>query len=140
MTKKKIVLCLEDTPSRVVWLEGIAKEHGAVVHSSSSVKTFLALCKLCRDFGEVEVTFVLDHDLGGYAMPVSMQDSDGLDGMDAVEQMPELLAPVLVWSTNHIEAPRMEETLRKRNFTIVARMPWSNDRTEMAEQLHAWLA
>lgn len=136
-TRPKIVLCLEDTPSRVTWLEGIAKEHGAVVHSSPLVKTFLALC---AEHGAAELTIVLDHDLGGYAMPVSFQDPDGLDGIDAVEQMPVFVAPVLVWSTNHLEAPKMVETLRKRGFTSVARIPWSSNRAEMAEQLHVWLA
>jgi CheY-like chemotaxis protein len=135
--KQKIVLCLEDTPSRVRWLEAIAKEHGAVVHFTDNVKFFL---ELCRVHSAAELTIVLDHDLGGYAMPVSLQDADGLDGIDAVQQMPVLGAPVLIWSTNHTEAPKMEETLRERGYSTIARFPWASNRDEMAAQLHEWLS
>jgi len=138
IAKQKIVLCLEDTPSRVRWLEAIAKEHDAVVYATSLVSVFLSLCQTCS---AEELTIVLDHDLGGHAMPVSFQDSEGFDGVDAVEQMPVLLAPVLIWSTNHLEAPKMEETLRKRGYSTIARLPWSaGNRDEMAAQLHEWLS
>lgn len=137
MTQKKIVLCLEDTPSRVRWLEAIAKEYGATVHATASVKTFL---ELCQTHGEQELTFVLDHDLGGYSMPVSLQDADGLDGLDAVEQMPVFVAPVLIWSTNATEAPIMEDTLKKRGYSTVARLAWAaGDRDEILAQLREWL-
>jgi CheY-like chemotaxis protein len=117
--KQKIVLCLEDTPSRVRWLEAIAKEHGAVVHFTDNVKFFL---ELCRAHSAAELTIVLDHDLGGYAMPVSLQDADGLDGIDAVQQMPVLGAPVLIWSTTTPRHRRWKRpcasaaTLRSRDF------------------------
>jgi CheY-like chemotaxis protein len=136
--KPKIILCLEDTPSRVRWLEGIAKKHGATVYATAWVTRFLEACR--AQSAVAELTIVLDHDLGGFSMPVSLQDADGLDGIDAVEQMPLLVAPVLIWSTNHIEAPRMEETLRFRGFSTVVRMPWSSDRDDMAAQLHEWLS
>lgn len=133
--KQKIVLCLEDTPSRIRWLEVIAKEHDAVVHFTDNVRFFL---DLCRTHSAAELTIVLDHDLGGYSMPVSLQDADGLDGIDAVEQMPVLGAPVLIWSTNLTEAPRMEKVLRERGYSTIARLPWAGDRAEMAAQLHEW--
>lgn len=135
-SKRKIILCLEDTPSRVRWLETLAKEYKTTVYYQSSVRAFL---DLCNTYKEADLTIVLDHDLGGFSMPMSLQDADGLDGIDAVEQMPVFVAPVLIWSTNDTEAPRMEETLRKRGFSTVVRIPWTSDRIKMAAQLHKWL-
>jgi hypothetical protein len=73
-------------------------------------------------------------------MPVSLQDSDGLDGIDAVERMPVMTTPVLVWSSNDDESPRMEQLLRGRGFPEVSRNPWHGDRDEIADKLREWLS
>jgi hypothetical protein len=137
MSKQKIVLCLDGTPSRVRWLEALAGAYGATVHATPLVKTFLELCQAHR---AAELTIVLDHDLGGYSMPVSMQDPDGLDGYDAAKMMPVLGAPVLIWSTNETEVFWMEDALKERGYSTVVRIPWSaGNRDEIAAQLHEWL-
>jgi len=136
MTAPKIVLCLEDTPSRIQWLTDIAVQYGAVVYATPMVNIFL---DLCREHAEAELTIVLDHDLGGYSMPVSLQDSDGLDGMDAATLMPVMAAPVLIWSSNNIDAEMMEKTLSQRGFLMVVRMPWYGDKVAIEEQIREWL-
>jgi hypothetical protein len=137
MSKQKIVLCLDGTPSRVRWLEALAGAYGATVHATASVKAFL---DLCRAHKAAELTLVLDHDLGGYSMPVSVQDADGLDGYDAAQKMPVLGAPVLIWSTNETEVFWMEDALKERGYSTVVRIPWSaGNRDEIAAQLHEWL-
>jgi len=134
----KVVLCLEDTESRIRWLREIAKSYDATVHSTALVKEFLTLCQM-HSKSDVRA-IVLDHDLGGYSMPVSLQDSDGLDGIDAVERMPFINAPVFVWSSNDQEAPRMHQLLRGRGFDPVEQKPWYGDREEIAATLRAWFS
>jgi CheY-like chemotaxis protein len=138
--RAKVVLCLEDTESRIVWLRDVARHYGATVHATARVKEFLLLC---QNHAVADVkAIVLDHDLGGFSMPVSLQDPDGLDGLDAAERIPATVshAPVLVWSSNDEEAPRMAQILRGRGFLTVARMPWYGERSDIAAKLHDWLS
>jgi hypothetical protein len=135
---KKVVLCLEDTESRIRWLRGICDSYGCTLHSTPLVCEFLLLCQ--RHVSSDVKAIVLDHDLGGYSMPVSLQDPDGLDGIDAVEQMLVLTAPVLIWSSNDVESPRMERLLGERGYTEVSRQAWYGDRDEIAATLRSWLS
>lgn len=136
--KAKVVLVLEDTPSRINWLRERATSYGATVHSTAIVKEFLTLYQMHAK-SDVRA-IVLDHDLGGYLMPVSFQDPDGLDGIDAVEQMPFINAPVLIWSSNDDESPRMEQLLRGRGFNPVSRQPWYGDRDAIYATLRQWFS
>src|SRR5262245_10158676 len=104
---KKVVVVLEDSDVRVQWLRDLMEPLGFEVRAHDHVQQFL---RLVKDAGIRLTGVVLDHDLGGYRMPISLQDGDGLDGLDAAEKMPATV-PTLVWSTNHIEAPKMVETL-----------------------------
>ncbi len=143
---KKVVLCLEDTESRIRWLRQICESYGCALYATPLVKEFLSLCEMHGTSSTVKAV-VLDHDLGGYSMPVSLQDPDGLDGIDAVERMPVLGVPVLVWSSNDVESPRMEQLLGERGYREVERKPWyynqrasQEDRDEIAALLRGWLS
>lgn len=134
--KQKVVLVLEDTESRIRWLREIATSYGLAVHSTAIVNDFIGLCEAHSSRSEVKA-IVLDHDLGGYLMPVSLQDPNGHDGVDAVERMPALAVPVLIWSSNDEESPRMQRLLEGRGF-IAVRMPWYGDRDAISKQLREW--
>ena len=135
------ILVLEDSAARLGWLKDLAKEYDVPVHATDHVRKFV---RICETFADYALCIVLDHDLGGYQMPVSLQDSEGLDGLDAVERMPlhEALqkSPVLIWSTNHLEAPKMEEMLGARGFTQVTRLAWADERQAIERRLREWCA
>jgi len=132
--REKVVLCLEDAESRVKFLREIAKSYGATVYYATRVKEFLMLCSL-HSRADVKA-IVLDHDLGDQ-MPST--DTDGLDGLDAAEQMPLIVAPVLIWSLNESGAPRMQQVLRARGFDPVLQIPFIGYRNEIAKHLRGWL-
>lgn len=138
---KQGILVLEDSAARLGWLRDLAKQYDVPVHSTDHVRKFL---RICTTFADCALCVVLDHDLGGYQMPVSLQDSDGLDGLDAAERMPlfETLTkrPVLIWSTNHLEAPKMEETLMARGYTHVERLAWADEQAAIERRLREWCA
>lgn len=131
----RTVLVLEDTPSRVRWLGDLCQRHGATLVATSTVRRFLSEIATIQP----PCVVVLDHDLGGYSMPVSLQDADGLDGMDAVQAMPPTLARFLIWSTNHTEAPRMAASLRSRGYSWVVQASWAEERELIESTLHDWL-
>jgi len=129
----KYILLLEDTEDRVKWLRPICEARGAELVVAARVNEFI---RTCREHMLSDVrALVLDHDLGGYAVPTTLQDADGLDGLDAVEQMPILQAPVIVWSSNDQESPKMVSRLRERGFITVERMPWYDDRNKIVRAI-----
>lgn len=130
------IIVLEDTPSRIEWLKRTVEPFGIMVLHSPLVRVFLELVER----HEPIVGVVLDHDLGGYSMPVSLQDPEGLDGVDAVEQVTKVInTRFLVWSSNHEEAPRMEAILRQRGATLVDRASWGANRPGVHETITRWI-
>ncbi len=132
-----LVLLLEDSTYRVEWLNSLCLSRGVRVVHARKVVDFVSLCRehMLSDVRAI----VLDHDLGEGAMPLTLQDVDGFDGLDAAERIPAIPAPVLVWSSNDNDSPRMVEALRKQGFAQVVRRPWYGDRKEIAQIVMGWL-
>ncbi len=105
---------------------------------AQTVTEFLAL----PEWGGPIALVVLDHDLdlahGGEPKVNVGPGPDGLTGMDAVERMPAVSCPVLVWSVNEGQAPIMVQVLERRGM-VPYRAPFS-DRLWCAGAIHSVLA
>lgn len=124
---RKSVLILEDTPSRVEWVQ----ENFPTVEVvwKTTVADFLqALISSSCDFSLI----VLDHDLGANPLDMAMgrktkdafHDINGHSGTHAVNRMPLCQeVPILIWSGNFEKATLMEKTLRQRGFLRVSKKP-----------------
>lgn len=108
-----LIYVLEDMEARIKWLkEFIGPDH--TVLWATSVKDFLALF----DNNSSPDCVILDHDLGG--IPDTLEggsvDEDGMTGFDAVDRMPVVTCPILVWSYNSVRAPEMARILKLRGM------------------------
>ncbi len=112
---KPPILVLEDMSERVEWLRARAQGHPVVW--AQTVTEFLALPQWDGPIALV----VLDHDLdlahGGKPKVNVGPGPDGCTGMHAVERMPWVGCPVLVWSANEAWAPIMAARLLSREIT-----------------------
>lgn len=122
-----IICILEDTPSRVEWVE----RHFPHAHVawSTTVEDFCASVDAMMLSGRLKL-ILLDHDLGcnpmdqamGRVTPSFTEDINGNDGVDACLGMtmyPDV--PVFIWSGNIDKSPVMEDVLRDRGFLHVSR-------------------
>lgn len=107
---------LDDAPARVAAMRAVMDDHPSVaVVDHLDAADFLAWLESATD-----VLFVsLDHDLG----PSRVVDGDYRDpgiGMDVVQRMIELPPrfPVIVHSSNPIDAPRMEFLLADAGWEV----------------------
>lgn len=124
MTRRNIILVLEDTFSRVSWLKGIIPASFEVEHHLR-VSDFL---KAAWGFRDRIALVVYDHDLGcahpDSEHPHSFEspglarfdyDADGKSGLDAAKEIVAINAPALVWSHNPDGRKAIAHTLNQES-------------------------
>lgn len=132
---EQIVLVLEDSEERLIWLRRVIAPLGVTLSVAADVTSFLKLCEAYdpRRFhaDSKVVAIILDHDLGS--------PEDKLDGSDAVEKIPLIDAPVLVWTSNDVEGRKMNYRLNERGFERTRRIPFHADLSLITRTLTSWI-
>lgn len=116
---KKVILVLEDHPSRIKWLQYACPAFEVIW--TSGVDDFLSDYEHYIQPGKRELAAVImDHDLGISVFESAIHDGEddwGLNGMDAARRLDvSIKVPIIVWSINGHRAPGMVELLKNRGF------------------------
>jgi len=112
----KTILVLEDNLVRVDWLKHFFPEINVV--STATVSEFLTDF---YDFEDHPSLYILDHDLGlsFFEVPTAQgNDKNGHNGTYLANHLPFTDTPILVWSQNDRDGPKMTEILRHRGFNV----------------------
>lgn len=140
---EKLIVVLEDSKERMVWLRENFPD--AIIKWSTTVDEFF---DHLRTSSKDDIRLIiLDHDLGSDDLATECQtltmergcsatcslDENGQNGTHAVDGLDSWHEiPVVVWSVNTVEGPRMAARLKKKKFVVV----WVPFESSKLPQLH----